>query len=72
LEYWPTTGAYAQKKLFMPEGWLNKTIATLRWRLINTAGKVVRHGRRLILRIAASWEKLEVFLEMRRRCLSFG
>jgi len=51
---------------------LDKTIATLRWRLINTAGKVVRHGRRLILRIAASGEKLGVFLEMRRRCLNFG
>lgn len=64
--------AYAQKKLFMPQGWLDKTIATLRWRLINTAGKVVRHGRRVILKIVASWEKLKILLEMRNKCLKFS
>jgi len=62
----------AQKLLFMDPEWKSKTIATLRWQLIEVAGRLVRHGRRLILRIAASAEKLGWFLMIRRRCLAFS
>jgi hypothetical protein len=61
----------AQKLLFMDEGWRSKTIATLRWQLIETAGRLVRHGRRLILRLATSLEKYRFFLEIRRLCAAF-
>ena len=61
----------AQKLFFMDKEWQTRTIATLRWRLIGTAGRVIRHGRRLILKIVASLEKLQIFLEIRRRCLAF-
>jgi hypothetical protein len=61
----------AQKLLFLDEGWRSKTIATLRWQLIQTAGRLVRHGRRLILRLATSFEKYRLFLEVRRLCATF-
>jgi hypothetical protein len=61
----------AQKLLFLDEGWRSKTIVTLRWQLIQTAGRLVRHGRRLILRLATSLEKYRLFLEIRRLCAAF-
>jgi hypothetical protein len=62
----------AQKLLFMDPEWKPKTVATLRWQLVETAGRLVRHGRRLILRIAASWEKLRLFLRIREGCAAFS
>lgn len=41
----------AEKLLFLDEEWRPKTVATLRWQLIETAGRLVRHGRQLILRL---------------------
>lgn len=61
----------AQKLLFLDEGWRSKTIATLRWQLIETAGRLVRHGRRLALRLATSFEKYRLFVEIRRLCAAF-
>jgi hypothetical protein len=43
--------AVAVKRLVLGGDWVTRTIASLRWRLIQIAGKVVRHGRRLILRV---------------------
>ena len=62
----------AQKLLFMDPEWKPKTVATLRRQLVETAGRLVRHGRRLILRIAASWEKLRLFLRIREGCAAFS
>ncbi len=61
----------AQKLLFLEEGWRSKTIATLRWQLIETAGRLVRHGRRLVLRLATSLQKYRLFLDIRRVCAAF-
>jgi hypothetical protein len=44
---------------------------TLRWQLIERAGKPVRHGRRLVLRLAASLEKYRLLLEIRRMRATF-
>ena len=41
----------AVKRLVLGGDWVTRTIASLRWQLIQIAGKVVRHGRRLILRV---------------------
>ena len=45
----------------------SKTVATLRWQLIQVAGRLIRHGRRLILRLAVSLEKDALLVELRRR-----
>jgi len=34
----------AEKLLFLDPEWKTKTVATLRWQLIETAGRLVRHG----------------------------
>lgn len=61
----------AQKLLFMEEEWKTRTIGTIRWRLVEIAGKIIRHGRRVILKIGAPLEKLMVFLQIRQKCLDY-
>ena len=62
----------AQKLLFLGGEWVKRTVATLRWQLIETAGRLVCHGRCWVLKIAASLEKLQLFLQVRSRCLDFS
>jgi len=57
----------AQKLLTMPEQWRTKTIKTVRWLLIEVAGKLIHHSRRVILKVATSIDKYRLYLEMRRR-----
>jgi hypothetical protein len=57
----------AQKLLVMPEEWHTKTIKSIRWLLVEVGGKLIAHGRRMILKIAASADKYRIYLEMRRR-----
>jgi len=57
----------AQKLLTMPEEWKTKTIKSLRWLLVEVAGRLISHGRRMILKIATSIDKFRIYLEMRRR-----
>lgn len=55
------------KRLSCPEGWLRHTIATFRWKLIQTAGRIINHAGSTILKLAAGIEKLELFREIRRK-----
>jgi len=55
----------ALKRLVLGGDWVRRTIASLRWRLIQIAGKVVRHGRQLILRVPKSY--FELFQTVRER-----
>lgn len=57
----------AQKLLTMPEPWKTKTIKSIRWLLVEVGGKLVSHGRTMILKISTSFEKVRIYLEMRRR-----
>jgi hypothetical protein len=57
----------AQKLLVMPEQWQTKTIKSIRWFLVEVGGKLIVHGRRMVLKIAASMDKYRIYLEMRRR-----
>jgi hypothetical protein len=41
-------------------------VQTVRWRLFQTAGKIVRHGRRVYLKISAAM--LDTFSAIRERC----
>lgn len=61
-----------QKEYLLPEEFRTKTIGTLRWSLIGIAGKVVRHGRRLWLLLATTWDKLSLYHRMRKGCMAFG
>ena len=61
----------AQKLLpLLPEEWAKKTINAMRWALIQVAGKAVRHGRRLTLKLATTYEKYSLYLYMLQRCVA--
>jgi hypothetical protein len=47
-------------------GWEHVQVQTMRWRLFQTAGKIVRHGRQVFLKISAAM--LEMFAAIRERC----
>jgi len=49
------------KRLVLPFGYLNKTIKTMRFRLLCVAGEVVRRGRQIVLRITNGWPWLKDF-----------
>jgi hypothetical protein len=57
----------AQKLLTMPNEWQTKSIKSIRWLVVEVAGKLIEHGRQVILKIAASVEKYRIYLQMRRR-----
>lgn len=59
----------AMKLLSLPPWWRTSTIATARWRLYQTAARVVRHAHQVLLKLAAPGDKIKLFLSMRRRCL---
>ena len=56
----------AQKLLTMPDEWQTKSIKSIRWLVVEVAGKLIEHGRQVILKIAASVEKYRIYLQMRR------
>ena len=58
----------AVKRLFLSDGWIKKTISTLRWQMIFVAGKVVRHGRQLYLKITK--EYFDLYAEIRQKIAS--
>ena len=47
-------------------GWERAQVQTVRWRLFQTAGKIVRHGRQVYLKISAAM--LDVFTAIREPC----
>lgn len=53
------------KRLCCPPEWMYHTVATFRWRLFETAARIVKHGREIILKIAGSWEEYTLFREIR-------
>ena len=60
----------AMKWLVLPSDWRKSTIKTLRWLFIHTAGKLIRHGRRWILKLAGlSAEAWWNWRNIRLRCL---
>jgi hypothetical protein len=57
------------KLYLLPEGWLKKSIRTVRWQLIQLAGKVVRHSRQVILRVCGISQALyDIYQNARKRC----
>lgn len=54
------------KRQALPEAWRKHQVQTVRWRLYQTAGKVVTHAGALILKVAV-W-RFALFEEVRTRC----
>lgn len=64
----------AMKLLALPLWYRNFTIQTVRWRLYQVAGAVVRHANQVWLKLKAPLEKIELFYRFRLRCyeLAYG
>lgn len=60
------------KRLVLGEGWLTRRMKAMRFHLINLPGRVVRHARRLIIRLSARSDALNTLLAARRAILALG
>ena len=56
----------------LPEEFRNKTIETIRWSVVNIAGRLINHGRRLVLLIASTIDKLILYERIRDNCFIFA
>ena len=55
------------KRLVCPKSWVKQTIATFRWKMVQVAGRIVRHAGERVLKLMIDLEKLECFKGIRRR-----
>lgn len=55
------------KRLSCPESWMRHTITTFRWKMVQVAGRIVRHGGETVLKLMMDVEKLELFRGIRRK-----
>jgi hypothetical protein len=55
------------KRLACPESWVKQTIATFRWKMVQVAGRIVKHAGEVILKLMIDLEKLELFRGIRKK-----
>jgi hypothetical protein len=55
------------KRLSCPESWMKQTIATFRWKMVEVAGRIVKHAGETVLKLMIDLEKLELFKGIRRK-----
>jgi hypothetical protein len=62
-----------QKAFGLPPELLHTTVATVRWRVYQTAARLVRHARRLVLKVATDAETFAMLRDLRlvARSLAF-
>ena len=60
------------KRLVLGESWLNKRMKAIRFGLINIAGRVIEHSRRLFIRISGNHPSSELLIEARRRIVGLA
>ena len=56
----------------LPEEYRNKTIETIRWSIVEIAGRLINHGRGLVLLLASTIDKLLLYERMRNNCFIFA
>lgn len=56
------------KRLACPAAWAAQTITTVRWRLVQVAGRILRHAGRVVLRLVLEAEALACWHMIRQRC----
>jgi len=49
------------KRLSCPGSWMKQTIATFRWKMVQVAGRIVKHAGEVVLKLMIDPEKLELF-----------
>lgn len=56
------------KRLACPAAWAPQTIATIRWKLVQVAGRIVQHAGQMVLKLRVEAEALAGFRVIRQRC----
>jgi hypothetical protein len=56
------------KRLACPAAWATDTIATVRWKLIQVAGRIVQHAGQMVLKLRVEAEALAGFRVIRQHC----
>ena len=62
----------AMKQLSLPVWWRKATIETVRWKLYQIAGRLVYHARRILLKLAASVDKVNLLQQVCEKCHQVG
>ena len=60
------------KRLSCPQAWWPHTMATFRWKLIQVAGRIVRHAGRVILKLGVDTDRLALFRCIRQKCFELS
>jgi hypothetical protein len=60
------------KRLSCPESWMKRTIATFRWKIVQVAGRIVKHAGKTVLKLMMDLERLELFKGIRRKCFELS
>lgn len=55
------------KRLSCPATWMKQTIATFRWKMVQVAGRIVKHAGEVVLKLMIDLEKLELFRGIRKK-----
>jgi hypothetical protein len=55
------------KRLCCPESWVKQTIATFRWKVVQVAGRIVKHAGEVVLKLMIDLEKLGLFQGIRKK-----
>jgi hypothetical protein len=62
----------AMKRLVLGGSWVTRRMKAIRFSLINLPGRIMTHGRELIIRIAKAHPSLEILLAGRQRIMELG
>jgi|SRR5271155_5572774 len=60
------------KRLVLGPAWVAKRMKALRFTLINLPGRIIRHGRRLVIRVSAAGQTLAMLLQARKTILALA
>jgi hypothetical protein len=60
------------KRLSCPDSWMKHTIATFRWKMVQVAGRIVKHAGSVILKLAVDIKKLELFKGIREKAFELS
>jgi hypothetical protein len=60
------------RRLACPESWAKHTIATFRWKMIQVAGRIVKHAGQLVLKLMVDAETVEVFRTIRKKAFELS
>jgi hypothetical protein len=55
------------KRLACPESWVKQTIATFRWKMVQVAGRIVKHAGGVVLKLMIDLGKLDLFRGIREK-----